>query len=534
MPLAALALLASCSDEKVDNPNQGGNNGLDAAYFSVNITQTSNTRTETGNQGKENPQDYEKAIKNVFLVFTSNDDKVLAVSESYSGNDVETTKSGFTKVFKVNATNVQNLADKSGVKVYVVCNGTTLNYTKDEDIQKPLSLDSKEDDKFWDKSTDGKGFLMTNANSVTVGDFEANIDWTRYTETSPYVIVETVKVQRAMARFDICTTQPEKNTFNGITATFEGAAIVNMSKSFNAFKSVVENKDATPVLLGEETATNFVYDPFAAKKNALNKETNAGSGNEGKFSTYFFYDVTAEENQPGKLTYTWPTASSGTVTDGKDDPTEDNETTVTDQINGRTYYLWKYCTPSTITDPDNQRNGNTTGIVFKAELTITGDTPEKWGEEDMYAYNDIFYGTKDKLAQTAANPSDADARQMAFVYNSISVAEGQQPTEEQLKAKGFKIFKQIGGKYYAYYYYWNRHNALYTGANDGNMTPMEFGVVRNNVYKLAVTKVSGLGYPGEDTPDPNNPDDPPTDKEGYFSVTVEILPWEVRVNDIEF
>ena len=52
--------------------------------------------------------------------------------------------------------------------------------------------------------------------------------------------------------------------------------------------------------------------------------------------------------------------------------------------------------------------------------------------------------------------------------------------------------KNDGVGYYFYYYYWNRHNDNELSATMG---PMEFAVVRNNVYKLAVTGIAKLGHP---------------------------------------
>ena len=65
---------------------------------------------------------------------------------------------------------------------------------------------------------------------------------------------------------------------------------------------------------------------------------------------------------------------------------------------------------------------------------------------------------------------------------------------------------------------------------------MEFAVVRNNIYKLAVTKINRLGHPrlSENDPDPVDPDDPDETGDVYISVSVEVLPWVVRVNEIEF
>lgn len=90
-----------------------------------------------------------------------------------------------------------------------------------------------------------------------------------------------------------------------------------------------------------------------------------------------------------------------------------------------------------------------------------------------------------------------------------------------------------GGGYYCYYFYWNRHN---DNKQNTVMGPMEFATVRNNVYKLSVTKIGQLGHPTnpDNDPDPVDPEDPNEDDKVYLNVQVEVLPWVVRVNDIEF
>ena len=90
-----------------------------------------------------------------------------------------------------------------------------------------------------------------------------------------------------------------------------------------------------------------------------------------------------------------------------------------------------------------------------------------------------------------------------------------------------------GYGYYCYYFYWNRHN---DNLKSGRMGNMEFATVRNNVYKLAVTKINKFGHPGipGHDPDPSEPEDPDEEELDYIQVRVEVLPWVVRVNDIEF
>lgn len=90
-----------------------------------------------------------------------------------------------------------------------------------------------------------------------------------------------------------------------------------------------------------------------------------------------------------------------------------------------------------------------------------------------------------------------------------------------------------GPGYYCYYYYWNRHN---DNGLPGSMGPMEFDVVRNNVYKLSIENIARLGHPRIPENDPNNPtpDTPDESDEIYLDVRMEILPWVVRKNEISF
>ena len=87
--------------------------------------------------------------------------------------------------------------------------------------------------------------------------------------------------------------------------------------------------------------------------------------------------------------------------------------------------------------------------------------------------------------------------------------------------------------YYCYYYYWNRHN---DNGIAGVMGPMEFDVVRNNVYKLSVNKISRLGHPRipENDPEDPTPNTPDESANIYIDVTVEVAPWVVRINNVEF
>ena len=195
------------------------------------------------------------------------------------------------------------------------------------------------------------------------------------------------------------------------------------------------------------------------------------------------------------------------------------------------YYKWQYAKENTIPGVDAQEHGISTGVVFKGE--ITGEAVTAAGGEMIYVFENKLYG-KWAAVEAAVAGTDAPATLVAAV-NKVKALDN--PTTADYAAAGFTGYnKDTDGKYYAYYYYWNRHN---DNGNNTVMGNMEFAVVRNNVYKLCVDSISKFGHP--DPTDPKNPDpDPvvPTDPDEsinyYFTVTVKVLPWTVRVNHIEF
>ena len=74
-----------------------------------------------------------------------------------------------------------------------------------------------------------------------------------------------------------------------------------------------------------------------------------------------------------------------------------------------------------------------------------------------------------------------------------------------------------------YYTYWIRH----AGKQDTEMQPMEFAIVRNNIYDLSVDGITGLGTSGITKPDPGK------DNEStlmLFRVRILVKNWVVRSN----
>lgn len=216
------------------------------------------------------------------------------------------------------------------------------------------------------------------------------------------------------------------------------------------------------------------------------------------------------------------------------------------QFNGSLYFTW----------PEVQK------AAIKASVQMTNDVPDTEEVEmpdgskvvrlkNVDRSNPLYvavYGNGGMgtftwgdagTAYTDDKAADPDCANTAWTtWNGTKNDANLKVMREKVTGAHFTIYQSSndpvsGNGYYCYYYYYNRHN---DNNLPGTMGPMEFGVVRNNVYKLAVTNISQLGHPRipENDPDKPKPDDPDETDDIYLTVTCRVLPWVVRVNNIEF
>ena len=431
-----------------------------------------------------------------------------------------------------------------------------------------------------------KPFQLTGQNPGIGGGMEGGLD-----------NGNAIKVERSVARFDFKDASPlTNNTYNVVKdpeddtkyimqIQLQKMALVNMSKNFHYLRRVsADGSSNNAILCGAETPANYVVDTDAAEK------SDGTIVSEKKYADYFNFclghtytegsetkwaiDPTAREQ--------WFTSKISTVLGG----TEDNE----DWTAATGYYIWRYVTENTIPGANGQKTGITTGVVFKGRMIapegatstladalnnatgIAANDPilyvfgneifVRWTEVRAMAiqrgrgnplYTAAFGNTTVEPAVAKAADTEAGTDEVKVKYSDDETsadylwdkwynAEGR--PEANLKAfkaaateAGFTLYESSTDGddkgYYCYYFYWNRHN---NNGNAGVMGPMEFGVVRNNVYKLAVTSIRRLGHPRvtENDPDPVDPDNPDEEGDVYLNVSVEVLPWVVRVNDIDF
>ena len=494
---AALFIAAGCEKSPVDQGTTDAGNLY--MQFSVKMlstrSQTDNTGDNGGNSNSDATPDTEVGLAKENTISTV--DIVLVGSNTVKATNVTPVAAdGSTYVAKFDKKTIA--AGKYDVYIYANCTSPetfAIDQTSDADVSAMT-----QDNKFW----------MTNAYAAAQVDITAEALKACTTPQNPYNLGAHT-VERSMARFDY----KQSGAFNmgaGITLTLTDAALINQSKAHYMFRRVTAGSEPTAtnaVVGGAEVPTNWVVDTDWSNKVA------------GNFD--------AQLSDPSN--WHWTSLASLTTNDNYDGD----------------YKIWCYAKENTIPGTTAQKHNVSTGVVFKGELAYGNDASAAVkaamdaGENRIYVFNNVLYGAWSDV-EAAAKAGTDPTLQAAYNQAATGVAADAEPTGAAAAAAGFTGYSPKDGKYYVYYYYWNRHN---DNGEPYNMGVMEFAVVRNNVYKLAVDKISRFGHPTppdpsnpdpdpEPDPDPVDPDDPDESVNYYFNVTVKVLPWTVRINNIEF
>ena len=491
---SALFIAAGCEKSPVDQGTTDEGN----VYMQFSVKMLS-TRSQTDNEGEGNSNsdatpDTEVGLAKENTISTV--DIVLVGSNTVKATNVTPVAAdGSTYVAKFDKKTIA--AGKYDVYIYANCTSPetfAIDQTSDADVSAMT-----QDNKFW----------MTNAYAAAQVDITAEALKACTTPQNPYNLGAHT-VERSMARFDY----KQSGAFNmgaGITLTLTDAALINQSKAHYMFRRVTAGSEPTAtnaVVGGAEVPTNWVVDTDWSNKVA------------GNFD--------AQLSDPSN--WHWTSLASLTTNDNYDGD----------------YKIWCYAKENTIPGTTAQKHNVSTGVVFKGELAA-GETASDAVKtamaagERIYVFNNVLYGAWSDV-EAAAKAGTDPTLQAAYNQAATGVAADAEPTGAAAAAAGFTGYSPKNGTYYVYYYYWNRHN---DNLDPYNMGVMEFAVVRNNVYKLAVDKINRFGHPTppdpsnpdpdpEPDPDPVDPDDPDESVNYYFNVTVKVLPWTVRINNIEF
>lgn len=484
---ALLMALTACNKEPVGG--SAVDNGSVYMQFSVNMLSTRSQTDGEGNSNSNANPDIEVGLDKENKISTV-DIALVGPTTVVAANVTPTAANASTYVAKFDT---KALVAGTTYKVYIYANCSAPAAVDVNAVSEASVAEMTADNKFW----------MTNA--YDAADVTLPSDLAAYTQPNTPLSLGSHTVERSMARFDY----KAKNAGNvydmgaGLSLTLTEAALINQSKAHYVFRRVADNNTATPVVGGVETPSNWVVDTDWASK------TKAG------------FDAQLE----APATWSWTSLSSLTA----DDNYNDN------------YKIWCYAKENTVPSIDAQKHDVSTGVVFKAEITA-GDGASDAVKTAMtagnriYVFNNKLYGAWSDVKTAAEAGTDAT---LQAAYNQAAAkiaAPATEPAGADAAAAGFTGYSPKDGKYYAYYYYWNRHN---DNLDPYKMGIMEYAVVRNNVYKLCVDSISKFGHPDptnptDPDPDPVKPNDPDESVNYYFTVTVKVLPWTVRINNIEF
>lgn len=166
---------------------------------------------------------------------------------------------------------------------------------------------------------------------------------------------------------------------------------------------------------------------------------------------------------------------------------------------------------SFVTSTEGKGWSNLTVEAFNKFVTAAGDRLK-----DSFGYIDALKKLVENTSETSI-PSIAGAQ--SFTDYISAKYTGENATEAL--PNGIKEYD----KGECYYFYWIRHE---DNKQQNKMVPMEYAIVRNNIYDLTVTGISGLGEAGAIVIEPI---DPVEDETAKMNVTVKVKNWVVLKNN---
>lgn len=271
-------------------------------------------------------------------------------------------------------------------------------------------------------------------------------------------------------------TQKESGTRNWYVK-LDKVALVNLSNSVYAVRHLAtESTWENPTFFGSLGAKNYLMDPNTVAKNANGTEYNN-----------YFYNVADDVKAVQVIK--------------NDEETDEfkayfQELPSTETTEGIIGERLAYCFEN-IVKKANQNGNYVTGVIFRGQIcNADGDSYNN----DVYKYKGKYYLS---LAEAAAN-------------NGKSINDVKADTENLTT-------------YESGHCYYCSEDIFH---HEGSET-MERAIMRNNVYVLKVTGFKSIGsaeivFP---TGDEQGED---TDKNFYLKLSAQILPWQVRFNNIEF
>lgn len=317
--------------------------------------------------------------------------------------------------------------------------------------------------------------------------------------------------------------------------TIEGYALTNLAKSVNYVRHTVEYSGTAGLPFGT-VEDKYLWTPNWAAKNAVDFSVadfdEAGFNSDAEGWYYNPLHKVAEETHVLQLPTDNNTNFSVSTEGGsvqyfklmpevktENDAAHSNQTDYTQE--GTTVpaigNLLGYCLENS-TDITHQTHGLSTGIVFVASIT-----DEEGNIPTLYRFNGYVYESLADIQRAYGKAALAKNDTEELTFQTL-VDNEQSATKEQLAHYG--IVKYEGGKCY----YYTTEIKHFDNGDNSNMGYMEYAIMRNNIYSLAIKGIRFIGDPFlEPVPGKTN-----ESGKAALDIEVQIVPWIVRYNDIEF
>lgn len=435
------------------------------------------------------------------------------------------------------ATTLNVATDALGKEVYVWVQETTTEgvTTRTYTVYKKGSGQQTIDDVSYD--------IYTAITAVDKDSWESTAD-----QNNSYAVEDTTKPQESLTYKPDDSTTPEQHWY----VRLEGYALVNLSKNVHYVRHTISNAGGeTP--FGVLNGSNYLYTPYWGQKNGIvfeedkNGDLQFPAGFDATTSTdVWFYNTLAKvSGESDDMTI----EADGSFKVGTDDAEYYKPmSTLGDEggnVEGNDHYeedptlptvgkFMAYCFENS-TDLDHQTHGLSTGISFVARMykTREGNTLSD-PVTKLYRYgNNSLFESLEAIQQAFGSSF------MSEKFNELVEKEKGDSDNEITKVDLDQLAAaENGGEQIEIYndnicYYYTTEIKHFDNGDNSVLGNMEFAIMRNNIYSLAVTGINMVGDPAV-VPTPGTPDENPTPETAQLNVEVEILPWIVRYNDIEF
>lgn len=521
-----LILVTSCEyNELIEGENSFTKDDINGKYYITltltvpNTTRSNTTQTGSSSDGTIAGTSLESSLQNAQLFFCVEHDIVASFTAYYPTLTDLDDENKYDKTYTVTAyiDDINKLKDLAGeeVELYVVGNFDTLDHnltssnTNISVDNATFKIDGLESSPIGDFGSSGKRVPLVNSQSYIIQQFgDINI-------TDPETILDEIKnlfikeegsvaiwemeppleLERAVARIDWADGSAGKNWIYPVGS---------------------ENSDIK-VQLYELQPFNVNSESYLFRHTASGTSIAAGNN----------VELFGSENGGGE-TYTWIASSdwgqdeksllNTTITDksnadenikviiGIDDADNDGKILINDlqkrtpyPDNNKNYYSWRYVPENTVKSNKIDFTKNATGLAIKFRVLDKDNKPLTPTTENGKIPSGIEKVTPEDDRKTIKITNPADQTWITVDYIAGTANDGSD-----------------SGYFITYYVY-----VVHNHAQEGVISPMEYAVVRNNVYQLNVNKISGL-------PNPDIPSDE------YLSLEIRVLSWAKRVIHVEW